>query len=139
MPRKNRRTRLIELLRSRAFTVGLLVIAVAISLATGREVARRVAVQQELDRLTAEIEQEEESSKGLERLLATLRSSTFEEGSARTHLNLQKPGEKVLVVPEVTVGEGADTAVQQQDTPTTPPVVPNSRKWWDFIFTTSSS
>lgn len=139
MPRKNRRTRLIELLRSRAFTIGLLVIAVAISLATGREVARRVSVQQEIDRLTAEIEQAEASTKGLERLLATLKSSTFEEGSARTHLNLQKPGEKVLVVPDVTSGEGIDAAVPQMNAPADSPAVPNSRKWWDFIFNTSSS
>lgn len=136
----HRRERILGLLRSRAITVGLIVIAGAICVALGREVARRVTVQREIDRLTEDIVAAERSTQDLDRLLATLKSSTYEEGAARTYLNLQKPGENVLVVPDLNTGnvnsvnEVPDRAAGQAASTSNET---NSKKWWDFIFHSS--
>ena len=137
MARIMRRERILGAFRSRVMTLTLIVIAGAVCLALGREAARRVAVQQEIDRLTKDITVADQSTKELDHLLATLKSSTFEEGAARTYLNLQKPGEKVLVVPDsttnsATVVPGASTEPSPQKAPTK-----NTKRWWDFIFHSS--
>jgi hypothetical protein len=140
MALSHRRERILNLLRSRAITVGLVVIAGVICVALGREVARRVTVQREIDRLTKDITAAEQSTQDLDRLLATLKSTTYEEGAARTYLNLQKPGENVLVVPDLntenvnsvneTPNKGSDQDLSTADET-------NSKKWWDFIFHSS--
>ncbi|MFH0828666.1 MAG: septum formation initiator family protein [Candidatus Kerfeldbacteria bacterium] len=140
MPRMQRKKGFINLWRSRAVTLALIIIAGAVSLAFGREIARRVSVQQELDRLTSEISQAEETTKSLETLLATLKSATYEEGAARTRLNLQKPGEKVLVVPDVSaVTSAVNTEGESAQDVQSKPKENNTRRWWDFIFHSASS
>jgi len=142
MTLSHRRERILILLRSRAITVSLIVIAGAICVALGREGARRVAVQRELDRLTKDITAAEQSTKDLNRLLATLKSATYEEGAARTRMNLQKPGENVLVVPDVNAAR--DVSANEANAETAGRSAPqanetNSKKWWDFIFHSSST
>lgn len=140
MTLSHRRERILKLLRSRAITVGLIVIAGAICVALGREVARRVTVQRELDRLTKDIAAAEQSTQDLDRLLATLKSSTYEEGAARTYLNLQKSGENVLVVPDLNTGNvNTVNEAPDRDTDQAPSTSndTNSKKWWDFLFHSS--
>lgn len=141
MPRKSQRDTFLSLIRSRALTVGMFVVAGAICIALGREVARRVAVQREIDRLTRQIADAQQTTNDLDRLLATLKSSTYEEGAARAYMNLQKPGEKVLVVPDVTEDTVTNSTVEQQsDGSTSTPQTShetNSKKWWNFLFHTT--
>lgn len=140
MPRLQRKKALLGLMRSRVVTLALIIIAGAVSLAFGREIARRVTVQRELDRLTTEITQAESATKSLETLLATLKSTTYEEGAARMRLNLQKPGEKVLVVPDALVDTATVDADGGDNTGSTTPIPKenNTHRWWDFIFHTGS-
>ncbi len=140
MAPSHRRERILNLLRSRVITVGLIVVAIGTCVALGREVARRVTVQREIDRLTKDISVAEQSTQNLDRLLVTLKSSTYEEGAARTYMNLQKPGETVLVVPDVDPSN-LNGPVGSIDTPSAPSAPKsndtNSKKWWDFIFHSS--
>lgn len=118
-------------------TLALLILAGLISLALGREVARYVAVRQELERLTSEITNAESSTQQLEHVLASLKSTTFQEGAARTRLNLQKPGEKVLVIPNVS---STNQSIREAEpTDGSPATESNTRRWWKFIFTAPQS
>lgn len=137
MPRTQRRRTFTTALRSRATTLGLVIVAGAVCLALGREAARRVSVQQELDRLTSQITEAESSTTSLERLLATLQSTTYEEGESRTKRNLMKPGESVLVVPDTNVaGESVNAGAEGADAQNASKQN-NSTRWWDFIFHTT--
>ena len=138
MRRDFRRKWLSSFLRSRALTVCLLVLAVAISLAVGREVAREISVHQEVNRLSAEISRAEQSSNQLSQLIATLQSPTFQERTARTKLNLQKPGEKVLIIPDLNNANRA--ATRQPDARSEAPITPaaNTHRWWNFLFSPKS-
>ncbi len=142
MAQSHRRERILILLRSRVITVSLIVIAGAICVALGREGARRVTVQRELDRLTRDIVAAEAKTQDLDRMLTILKSTTYEEGEARTSMNLQKPGEKVLVVPDVDTGSVSGDAAASDGTaeqPSERSKGSNTGKWWDFIFHPSSS
>lgn len=137
MSRTPRRQGFSTVLRSRTVTLGLVVLAGAVSLALGREAARRVSVQQELDRLTRQITEAESSTRGLERLLATLQSATYEEGEARTKRNLMKPGERVLVVPQANDrSESAEGNTNGSSAPEKTETK-NSTRWWNYLFHTS--
>lgn len=135
MARRINQSRFRTLLRSRTLTVGLLVTAGAMSLALGREIAQRVSVQQELDRLTKDIAQAEQATKDLEQFLTTLKSPSYQEGQARTELNLQKPGEKVLVIPPTNANlngsdvNGSGLAGSQSSGRTS-----NYQRWWEYFF-----
>lgn len=135
--RLSRQDRIRAVVRSRILTMSLLGGACLVSLAVGREVGRRVSVQQEVDRLKAEIVEAEASTTDLEALIATLNSATFEEGAARTTLNLQKPGERVLVVPgsNAAANDSVKTNVTQSERITTDhQEESNTERWWDFLF-----
>ncbi len=138
MVRLNPRKRFKAALRSRSLTLVLLIIAGAVSLAVGREVARRVSVQREVNRLTQDITAAQRSTDDLSRLIATLRSVTYQEGAARTQLNLQKPGERVVVIPDDQ--DDVQSAPVEQRGPTAPVAPePNARRWWNFLFGSDSS
>lgn len=118
-----------------------MLMAALVSLALGREMARRVSVQQEIDRLTKEIAQAEQSTKELEQLMATVQSSTFQEGTARTRFNLQKPGENVLVIPDLETNANASAGEDEtkQTTGGRQPDTSNVHRWWEFLFPSTSS
>lgn len=139
MARKLRQQRLRGFLGSRALTLTLLVAAGTVSLAFGREIARRVSVQQELERLTGEIATAEQSTKDLENLIAALKSPSFQEGAARTQLNLQKPGENVLVIPAATPGIPGPTNTATQASADQPAARSNAQRWWNYLFGTHAT
>ncbi|MBI4092448.1 MAG: septum formation initiator family protein [Candidatus Kerfeldbacteria bacterium] len=134
MPRLRSRQRSRSFLRSRAITVGLLVVTGAISLAVGREIARQVSIQQELQRLKAEIARSEQSTQNIERLITTLKSQTYQEGEARTRLNLQKPGENVLIIPNLSVNENSNRQASGEQAPESTSPKTNPNRWWNFLF-----
>lgn len=135
MARLQRRQRLSALLKSRVLTLALLVLALSVSLAVGREVARQLSVKRELARLKTSIQEAEQSTKALQDVIASLRSPTFQEGAARTRLNLQKPGEKVLVIPDLAP---SSQPTNQSDSPSVAPTKErtekSSQRWWKFFF-----
>jgi len=117
-----------------------MVAAGAVSFGLGREIVRRVGVQQEIERLTKSISEAQASTTQLEQLIATLKSPSYEEGAARTQLNLQKPGESVLVVPLAdspaanSSSSGSGPTPSQEESPQS-----NPERWWNFLFGTQSS
>ncbi len=135
MSRLQRRQRLSALLKSRVLTLALLILALGVSLAVGREVARQLSVKRELVRLKKGILEAERSTQELQTLIASLRSPTFQEGAARTRLNLQKSGEKVLVIPDlVPSSQPTNQSDSPSATPTQERTEKNSQRWWKFLF-----
>lgn len=134
MRRIRYRDRLRQAFRSRALTVGLLILAGLVSTAVGREVARYAAVRQELDQLAREISQAASATNNLKQVMASLQSATAQEGAARTRLNLQRPGERVLVIPGLP--DAQQPSATETDQPADPPES-NSQRWWKFLFQSS--
>lgn len=111
--------------------VGVVFLLVLFSVSLGKEITRRVEVNQEIGSLEDEIQQLESRNAELNDLLAYLNTSALVEKEARLKLGLQKDGEKVLVIP----GVGGDAAhlseVQHQEIQE---AIPNPQKWWRYFF-----
>jgi len=138
MARYHHRRSFTDILQSRFTTIVLLIIAGAVSIAVGREMLRRITVQQEFHRLSQEIATAEHETERLESLIATLKSATFQEGAIRTKRNLQRPGESVLVIPGIEDRQRQNfdltTRRVEEGAPRT-----NTQRWWQFLFRSSST
>lgn len=77
---------------------GALLILVGVSLTL--EFRRQVLFEQHVRSLRREIEERESRLEKLRRGLAYLSTDAYAERAAREKLNYQKPGERVIVVPE---------------------------------------
>lgn len=106
--------------------VAIATIVVTVS-AMVREGQRRKMVAKEIRTMQEEVARLEQQRNRLGDLIRSAESPEFLEREARLRLGLQKPGESVLIVPEVT---GAATGNE-----TAPSASPsNPQKWWKHIF-----
>lgn len=116
-----------SLLASKALLVGAIVAIVVTVSAMVREGQRRKMVAKEIRTMQEEVARLEQQRNRLGDLIRSAESPEFLEREARLRLGLQRPGESVLIVPEVT---GAATGNE-----TTPEALPsNPQKWWKHIF-----
>lgn len=91
-------------------------------------------IDKEIVKFRREILVLEEKNQELKNLIAYLKTDSFKEREARRKLNYRKPGEKVLVVPnlaaltpEMTEGGGAAETPELKE-------LPNYLKWWRYFF-----
>lgn len=106
---------------------GAFLVLVGVSLA--QEFRRQVLLEQHVRSLRREIEERESRLEKLRRGLAYLSTDAYAERAAREKLNYQKPGEKVIVVPEVSAPRPELTV-----TPTPVPTLPPWKLWVRHIF-----
>lgn len=85
---------------SRLALISLVALVVLVGYAVVRERKDRVATVKSVESLEQEIAELEDKSLELSAMIKYLRSDEFVEREAREKLNLQKPGEKVVIVPE---------------------------------------
>src|SRR3989338_5352459 len=99
-----------------------------------KEVINRKDLQQDVDKLEAEINGLESRNKELSDLIGYFKSLDFVEEEARTKLNLRKPGENIIIVPE----EAGVIAGTNQDYSTIleaeVEILSNAQKWWNYFF-----
>lgn len=110
-------------------TLGVaIVLIIAVSLTLTRELLRRSATQADIARLQSEAVRLEAQRRDLEDLLSFLNSETFVEEEARVKLNLQKPGETVVIVPSSTASTASaiDATVGL--------AASNPSRWWSYFF-----
>lgn len=81
-------------------TVGLLVLSGLLAAAVGRVALERVSLAQATHRVQREIAQLSAEQDSLTALVSRLRSPQALEGDARLRLNVAKPGETLVVLPE---------------------------------------
>lgn len=93
------------------------------------EYLRSRDMQQEIDRLEARAQEMADKNRTLAVLGSTVSSEAMLEREARLKMNLQKPGEQVVVV------NGASGAARTETVPAADPVAPsNAAKWWRYFF-----
>lgn len=105
--------------------IGLTMLVVYVGFSSLKEYYRRASGEKELEDLKQEISQLQNSNSELLNFMKYLQSSDFKEEEARAKLNLKKPGEHVVVVPQVA---GAHDQASSQDNRTNP------QKWIDYFF-----
>jgi cell division protein FtsB len=135
-------------LGSRAMFFILLFLLVTISYAVGKEYLRRHKINEEIASLNEQISKLQKKNNDLGDLITYFNTEFFAEKEARTKLNLQKPGERVMVITgenNTAASAGSETAEPEAmadtlDTPT--PAAgyaeedqsSNIIKWWNYFF-----
>ncbi|MBU1037365.1 septum formation initiator family protein [Patescibacteria group bacterium] len=102
-----------------------------------KEVINRRDLKKEVNKLQGEINNLEEKNKELADLIGYFESIEFVETEARTKLNLRKPGEKIIIIPE----EGTPTSTEEKITSAPENLIAsqagalsNPQKWWNYFF-----
>ena len=115
-------------LGSRLFLVVLLLIAVFIALSFARAYYTDYTVRQEISRLEREIDQLETKKIESLEILDYVATDTFVEDTARTELNLKRPGEHVVIVQDLDLGSQGDETTEKDIQG-----LNNPAKWWYYF------
>ena len=102
--------------------------------AISKETIRKRQVEQEIGKLKEEASKIEKENVELSDKVAYLNSNDYKEKEAKDKLNLQSPGENVVIVKPGVVSQGQNV---QEDTVGGKKVivkVSNLQKWWDYFF-----
>lgn len=89
-------------------------------------------MQNDIDKLQSEIDGLEGKNKELGNLIEYFKSLDFVENEARTKLNLRKPGEKIIIVPEEGETPGVQSNIQKLSLENN--MAGNPKKWWNYFF-----
>ena len=103
-------------------------ILVFISVSLAKEIVRRYEVSKEIKELEQEIVTLESRNAELDELIAFFNTEEFLEKEARTRLNLQKPGEQVMIIPDVQMAE------EQEEKASLELSLSNPAHWWNHFF-----
>ena len=127
------------------FMIGLILL-LAVSYPTFKNITRQYHTNQEIKELEKEISDLENKKLHLNSLIEYLGSDEFTEEQARLNLNLKKPGEEVVVI----APEGESVIAATASPPGTVFSLPgaeqktavtktgNPQKWWQYFFISSS-
>lgn len=131
MPKTNKKFSFKTFIPSRLFLIIGVVILVIFSVALGKEVVRKYEVNKEINQLKEEVVNLEKRNAELSDLMQFLNTDRFKEEEARTKLGMAKPGEKVVVIPNVNAEENNEQIDQQTTKQTN---LTNPQKWWNYFF-----
>lgn len=103
-----------------------------------KEIINRQDLKKEIGSLQGEIDTLEQKNREMTDLIKYFNSVDFVEKEARTKLNLRKPGEKIIIVPEQTSGSStaqfSQTAAAGPQSDTAEYGLPNPVKWLNYFF-----
>ena len=114
---------------SKMFVLISAIVMVMVVFAYGRAYYQDYLVRQEIEYLQDQTQKLEARKMELLDVLKYVKSDSFAEEKARTELNMAKPGEKVVVVPQVAVQSNRQesAAVVKWDN------VSNYKKWFRYF------
>lgn len=113
----------------------VIVIVGYVIVSVGNSVRKNYQINQRILKLENQIKAVQQEKDYLDSLIAYYKTDTFKELKAREELGLQKPGEKVVVVP--IEAEEVPTGIQQYSTGDEPLVekpLPHYVKWLHYFF-----
>ena len=127
--KKSTPTTIKKIFSAKFFILAVLVLVIVLSLAGGRNFLKRYQINREVENLKAAIAKEEAANRELAGLIEYLGTDFFAEEEGRLKLGLQKPGEQVVVVPEMsgTLARLAEKEYNEKEPS-------NPRKWWNYFF-----
>lgn len=102
-----------------------------LALSWGREMFRKYQIDREVSKMREEIQNLRTSDKELLSLIDYFKTPEYKERQARSLLNLQKPGEFVVVLPGVQNEVGSNEADGLEKSAKS-----NISKWWNYFFST---
>ncbi|MGE5297669.1 MAG: FtsB family cell division protein [Acidobacteriaceae bacterium] len=118
-----------DILKSRFTTVVLVGMLAMVMFVTAKLLVQKREVDTEIGQLKSESDRINRENQQLSELIKYLGTSEYAERQAREQLNMQKPGEQVVVLPK--------ESDQQNSASETAPVKSNPRKWLDYFFATN--
>ncbi len=99
-----------------------------------KEFYKNRQIQNEITKLEQEAAKINRENLEIQDKIAYLQSRDYQEREAKDKLNLQNPGENVVVIkPGVAKEQGAVAENENLPQPL-PPNIPNPRKWWKYFF-----
>lgn len=118
-----------KILSSKLTIFGLATILALISWAVFNTLTKQETVNQQTAKLELEIQELEQQNIDLDNLIDYFASNEYIEKEAREKLNLAKPGEKVIMIPEEGVGNVLGVANLNKDGSKSSPT-----KWLNYFF-----
>ena len=102
--------------------------------AVSKEIYIKKEVQKQIDQLDTEAQKIEKENMALSDKISYLESKDYQEKEAKDKLNLQDPGENVVVIkPSLVAGQKNDDESPIPDKKLIVKVS-NVQKWWDYLF-----
>lgn len=124
---KNRRTPSKTIINSKIMILGLFFILVLISISLIKNVNKNKIISDKTLELDREIKKIEEENKNLEELIAYFSTPEFLDKEAREKLNMAKPGEKIIIIPQEDKNLASVDNKEMSDKK-------NYVLWWDYFF-----
>ncbi|MFH1866719.1 MAG: septum formation initiator family protein [Patescibacteria group bacterium] len=118
------------IITSRLFQIIAIVAMIIIVVAIVKNQMRKVELTQEINSLQAKINSFEQKNKELSNLISYFQTNEFREREARLRLNLQKPGEQVVIIPQ----NGESSVLGEQTSGGAGYQANNWQKWWNHFF-----
>ncbi len=115
-------------LRSKIFLIIAVIFTLLVLVASGREIVRRLQIEREIEKLENEVERLETENTELRGLIEYFQTESYAERQAREKLNLQKGGERAVIISENVSEEVSLERARQEERKS------NLKKWWDFFF-----
>lgn len=115
-------------LKSKTFIVIGIVFTILVITASAREIFRRLQIEKEIELLQEETRMLENKNIELKALIEYFQTESYAERQAREKLNLQKGGEKAVIISENMSDEISLERAKQKEEKS------NIKKWWDFFF-----
>lgn len=122
-----------RIMTSRGVLLLEVILIVIILIGITKEVVRRMSLRQEIATLEQQIAELQAQNRSLGEYVASINTDSFREREARKRLNLQRPGETLLIVPEA---DGSSLIAST--TPAATPGTTNAQRWWHYFFSPNS-
>jgi cell division protein FtsB len=132
----SKKSKLISLLTSRGVIVVEILLIAFFAVGITKEVFRRLALRKEINQLEQHIAELEAQNRSLGDYVASINTESFQEREARKRLNLQRPGESLLILPEtrtLSVNSASDSPADSSTRSTS-----NINRWWKYFFSPNS-
>lgn len=110
-------------------SLAIFLVVVFLLVSFGREVARNLAVQREIDAFKARNQELQTSNSELSDLITDLSDPYYVEGEGRVKQNLKKPGETVFVIENSSLASSSSVSNETQA-----PTLSNPKKWFLLFF-----
>jgi len=110
------------------------VLLLGIGVALTRDIARKTRIKREVSTVSSDIARLERRNEELAGLIEYFQSNDFKEREARSKLNVQLPGERVIEVQAPNVTEPSVPKSLAEVLPSS-----NLQKWWTYLFSAPAS
>ena len=110
---------------SNIFSVLLIIILVISFVKVGKEIRLRYEIKKEINTLQVQLEDLEDKTAKVDKLISYLKTDEYIEKQARIELNLSKPGERQVNLSNIGKVDNKNLANNQE---------PNIEKWFNYFF-----